>query len=222
VTFLTAANYLDQVGIDYGGHMVAVMALMESPAIVAAIVLLRKAEEKDASLGRDDGRPRPGWGMILHEAFLNGPVLLLLGSLVIGLVTKERGFEAFKPLCKDLFNGVLVFFLLDLGLLAARRMKGFLGRGPFLVAFGLVLPPIAAGVALALARVGGLGVGDATLLAVLAASASYIAVPAAARIAIPKADPAVYVGLALAVTFPFNVVVGIPLYLAVARAIWGS
>jgi hypothetical protein len=222
VTFLTAANYLDQAGIDYGGHMVAVMALMESPAIVAAIVLLRKAEEKDASLRRDDGRPRPGWGMILHEAFLNGPVLLLLGSLVIGLVTKERGFEAFKPLCKDLFNGVLVFFLLDLGLLAARRMKGFLGRGPFLVAFGLVLPPIAAGVALALARVGGLGVGDATLLAVLAASASYIAVPAAARIAIPKADPAVYVGLALAVTFPFNVVVGIPLYLSVARSIWGS
>jgi hypothetical protein len=222
VTFLTAANYLDQAGIDYGGHMVAVMALMESPAIVAAIVLLRKAEEKDASLARHDGRPRPGWGMILHEAFLNGPVLLLLGSLVIGLVTKERGFEAFKPLCKDLFNGVLVFFLLDLGLLAARRMKGFLGRGPMLVAFGLVLPPVAAGVALALARIGGLGVGDATLLAVLAASASYIAVPAAARIAIPKADPSVYVGLALAVTFPFNVVVGIPLYLSVARSIWGG
>jgi hypothetical protein len=202
--------------------MVAVMALMESPAIVAAIVLLRKAEEKDASLARHDGRPGPGWGMILHEAFLNGPVLLLLGSLVIGLVTKERGFEAFKPLCKDLFNGVLVFFLLDLGLLAARRMRGFLGRGPMLVAFGLVLPPVAAGVALALARIGGLGVGDATLLAVLAASASYIAVPAAARIAIPKADPSVYVGLALAVTFPFNVVVGIPLYLSVARSIWGG
>jgi hypothetical protein len=222
VTFLTASSMLDAAGVAYGGHMVAVMALMESPAIVVSIILLRRAERAEAAAGSDQAKQPMGWGHLLHEAFLNGPVLLLLGSLVIGLVTRERGFEAFKPLCKDLFNGVLVFFLLDLGLLAARRMKGFLGRGPFLVAFGLVLPPIAAGVALALARVGGLGVGDATLLAVLAASASYIAVPAAARIAIPKADPAVYVGLALAVTFPFNVVVGIPLYLAVARAIWGS
>jgi hypothetical protein len=218
VTFLTAANYLDQAEIPYGGHMVAVMALMESPAIVAAIVLLRRAEKDDAD---SDGR-RPGWGSILHEAFLNGPVLLLLGSLVVGLVTRERGFEAFKPLCKDLFNGVLVFFLLDLGLLAARRLRGFLGRGAFLAVFGVALPPVAAGLALMAARVGGLEIGDATLLAVLAASASYIAVPAAARIAIPKADPAVYVGMALAVTFPFNVVVGIPLYLAVARAMWNG
>jgi hypothetical protein len=169
-----------------------------------------------------EAAPRVGWGTILHEAFLNGPVLLLLGSLVIGLVTRERGFEAFKPLCKDLFNGVLVFFLLDLGLLAARRLRSFLSRGWSLVAFGLAIPPVAAAIALGLARVGGLPLGDAVLLAVLASSASYIAVPAAARIAIPKAEPSVYIGMALAVTFPFNVVIGIPLYLSVAKSIWGG
>ena len=218
VTFLTASSILDAAGIEYGGHMVAVMALMESPAIVVSILLLRKAQERDAG----EVAPRVGWGTILHEAFLNGPVLLLLGSLMIGLVTRERGFEAFKPLCKDLFSGVLVFFLLDLGLLAARRLRSFLARGWSLVAFGLAIPPVAAALALALARAGGLPLGDAVLLAVLASSASYIAVPAAARIAIPKAEPSVYIGMALAVTFPFNVVVGIPLYLSVARSIWGD
>ncbi|MFM7135221.1 MAG: sodium-dependent bicarbonate transport family permease [Planctomycetota bacterium] len=218
VTFLTASGILDALDIGYGGHMVAVMALMESPAIVVGILLLRRAEKVS---GAEEGRSGPGWGALLHEAFLNGPVLLLLGSLVIGLVTRERGFEAFKPLCKDLFNGVLVFFLLDLGLLAARRLRGFIARGWSLVGFGLVFPPVAAGVALVLAWLGGLGVGDATLLATLASSASYIAVPAAARIAMPKADPSVYIGLALAVTFPFNVVVGIPLYLAAAQKLCG-
>lgn len=218
VTFLTASGILDALGIGYGGHMVAVMALMESPAIVVGILLLRRAEKAS---GAAEGRNGPGWGALLHEAFLNGPVLLLLGSLVIGLVTRERGFEAFKPLCKDLFNGVLVFFLLDLGLLAARRLRGFIARGWSLVGFGLVFPPVAAGIALVLAWLGGLGAGDATLLATLASSASYIAVPAAARIAMPKADPSVYIGLALAVTFPFNVVVGIPLYLAAAQKLCG-
>ena len=220
VTFLTAASILDQEGVPYGGHMVAVMALMESPAIVVAVILLRRAEHR-ADPSRESAS-RGGWGRLLHEAFLNGPVLLLLGSLVIGLVTRERGFEAFKPLCKDLFNGVLVFFLLDLGLLAARRLRNFLSRGWFLVGFGVAMPPVAAAVALSLAYLARLELGDAFLLAVLAGSASYIAVPAAARIAIPKADPSIHIGLSLAVTFPFNVVVGIPLYLAAARWAWGG
>ncbi|MBL9148476.1 MAG: sodium-dependent bicarbonate transport family permease [Phycisphaerae bacterium] len=217
VTFLTASSVLDAAGVPYGGHMVAVMALMESPAIVVAMMLLRRAERQ----GADAGAKPMSLGHLLHESFLNGPVLLLLGSLVIGLVTRERGFEAFKPLCKDLFNGVLVFFLLDLGLLAARRLKNFVSRGPFLIAFGVILPPVAAAVAILLAKLGGLGVGDATLLATLAASASYIAVPAACRVAMPKAEPSIYIGLALAVTFPFNVVIGIPMYLAAVRALWG-
>ena len=222
VTFMTASSVLDEQGVPYGGHMVAVMALMESPAIVISVILLRRAErDADAPTAEGSRSGRRGWGTLLHEAFLNGPVLLLLGSLVIGLVTRERGFEAFKPLCKDLFNGVLVFFLLDLGLLAARRLRSFLSRGWFLVGFGLIAPPILGGIALGLARAAGLDLGDAVLLAVLAASASYIAVPAAARIAIPRADPSVYIGLALAVTFPFNVVVGIPLYMSAARLLWG-
>jgi hypothetical protein len=218
VTFLTAASILDQAGIPYGGHMVAVMALMESPAIVVAVILLRRAEAAEAG----DAASQGGWGKLLHEAFLNGPVLLLLGSLVIGLITRERGFEAFKPLCKDLFDGVLVFFLLDLGLLAARRLRGFLGRGWSLVGFGLALPPIAGTLSLGLAWVCGLGLGDGVLMAVLGASASYIAVPAAARIAIPKAEPSIYIGLALAVTFPFNIVLGIPLYLGLGRLLWAA
>jgi len=222
VTFLTASSMLDAAGVSYGGHMVAVMALMESPAIVVSIILLRKAERAEASASGDNSKQPMGWGHLLHEAFLNGPVLLLLGSLVIGLLTRERGFEAFKPLCKDLFNGVLVFFLLDLGILAARRFRNFIERGWSLVVFGLVFPPVGAAIALVLAKLCGLSVGDATLLAVLSASASYIAVPAAVRIAIPKAEPSIYIGLALAVTFPFNIVVGIPLYLAAAKMLIGD
>jgi hypothetical protein len=222
VTFLTASSMLDAAGVPYGGHMVAVMALMESPAIVVSIILLRRAERAEANASGDTTKQPMGWGHLLHEAFLNGPVLLLLGSLVIGLVTRERGFEAFKPLCKDLFNGVLVFFLLDLGILAARRFRGFIERGWSLVVFGLVFPPIGAAIALVLAKACSLSVGDATLLAVLAASASYIAVPAAVRIAIPKAEPSIYIGLALAVTFPFNIVIGIPLYLWAAKLLIGD
>jgi hypothetical protein len=203
VTFLTASSMLDAAGVAYGGHMVAVMALMESPAIVVSIILLRRAERAEAAAGSDQAKQPMGWGHLLHEAFLNGPVLLLLGSLVI-------------------FNGVLVFFLLDLGILAARRFRNFIERGWSLVVFGLVFPPVGAAIALVLAKVCGLSVGDATLLAVLSASASYIAVPAAVRIAIPKAEPSIYIGLALAVTFPFNIVVGIPLYLAAAKLLIGE
>jgi hypothetical protein len=217
VTFLTASNFLEQTGIPYGGHMVAVMALMESPAIAVSIILLRFAQRTSGST-----QQQASWGVILHEAFLNGPVLLLLGSLIVGMITGEQGFEAFKPLCKDLFNGVLVFFLLDLGVLAAKRMRTFFAHGFSLALFGVIFPPIAAMLALVLAKVAGLSLGDATLLAVLASSASYIAVPAAARIAIPKAESSIYIGMALAVTFPFNVIVGIPLYLTLAKSIIGA
>ena len=144
-----------------------------------------------------------------------------LMAIAIGItLAATMPLAVFALLRKKL--GVPVFFLLDLGLLAARRLRNFIARGWSLVGYGLVIPPIAATVALALARVAGLGMGDATLLAVLASSASYIAVPAAARIAIPKAEPSVYIGMALAVTFPFNVVFGIPLYLSVAKSIWGE
>jgi hypothetical protein len=209
VTFLTASTMLEARGIPYGGHMVAVMAIMESPAIIAAVLLVRRADKES----RVDGKSR---GKLLHEAFLNGPVLLLMGSLCIGLITGERGYRAFKPLCTDLFSGVLVFFLLDLGLLAARRWKDLRTAGKPLIAFGIAIPILNASLSYMLARLGGLSQGDTMLLMALGASASYIAVPAAARLVLPKANPGIYVPMALAVTFPFNVGVGLPIFLALA------
>jgi hypothetical protein len=218
VTFMTACTVLEQRHIPFGGHMVAAMALMESPAIVIAVLLWRKAGAGDAAAPSEP----IAWRTLMHEAFLNGPVLLLLGSLAIGLITGERGYAAFKPLCTDLFNGVLVFFLLDLGLVAARKLRAMNGRSRFLIAFSILVPLFNAGLAIALAWLCGLGEGDAVLLAVLASSASYIAVPAAMRITIPQANPGLYLPMALGITFPFNIAVGIPLYLAVVHGLWGA
>lgn len=216
VTFVTATTFLTTREVPFGGHMVACMALMESPAIVVGVLLLNW-------FGRGEGGAvRPAWGKLLHEAFLNGPVLLLLGSMLIGMVTGREGYEAFKPLATDLFSGVLVFFLLDLGLLAARRFRALRNAGVRLIAFGLLAPPVGALVALGVAWIAGLGVGDGMLLMVLAASASYIAVPAAVRLVIPQANPGIFIPLALAVTFPFNVGIGIPLYLIAATAVLGA
>ena len=227
VTFMTACTVLEQRGIAFGGHMVAAMALMESPAIVIGVLLLRLFPGDPGApvtvlknrRRPSDTDPRQGipWGKLLHEAFLNGPVLLLLGSLAIGMLTGDRGYAAFKPLCTDLFNGVLVFFLLDLGLVAARRLRSLRQAGWFVIAFGLLTPLVNAALAIALARVGGLHQGDAILLAVLASSASYIAVPAAMRLVIPQANPGLYIPSALAITFPFNIALGIPLYIATVK-----
>jgi len=222
VTFLTACAALDQSGVPFGGHMVAAMALMESPAIVIALVMLRIEERRAGSGGDSEGSSsgRHTWGALLHEALLNGPVLLLLGSLVIGVLTGQRGYAAFKPLCTDVFPGVLAFFLLDLGLIAARRLPQVLRAPLVLPVFAVIAPVVFAALGIAGARALGIGPGDAVLLAVLAASASYIAAPAALRLAIPKAEPALYIALALGVTFPFNIFIGIPLYSAVVRWWW--
>lgn len=217
VTFMTACTVLESSGIAYGGHMVAAMALMESPAIVIGVVLLRLSTRSTAiAPGEPDGIR---WGKLLHEAFLNGPVLLLLGSMAIGMLTSERGYAMFKPLCTDLFSGVLVFFLLDLGLLAARRLRDLRAAGIGPIAYAIVAPPIHAALALGMARLLGMGIGDGVLLMVLAASASYIAVPAAIRLVIPKANPGLYIPLPLAVTFPLNIAVGLPVYIWAAGVV---
>lgn len=223
VTFMTATNLLEAKGIVFGGHMVAAMALMESPAIVIGVILLRLYDKpQPASLGEPGSAKSksPSWGVLMHEAFLNGPVVLLIGSLVIGLITSDSGYRVFKPLCTDLFSGVLVFFLLDLGLVAARRLKNVRQAGLFGLAFATVIPLLNATIAIAAAYLLKLEEGNAILLAVLAASASYIAVPAAARIAIPKAQPGLYLPMALAVTFPFNIGIGLPIYMAVVDWLW--
>ena len=227
VTFLTACTTLDQSGTPFSGHMVAVMAIMESPAIVLSLILLsldkKRTREDQATIaaGTDaDGTGAPRLATLLHESLLNGPVLLLLGSIVVGVLTGQRGYAAFKPLCTDAFPGALAFFLLDLGLMAARRGREVLRAPRLLLAFAIGAPIVNAALAIVASKQVGIGEGDAILLAVLAASASYIAAPAALRLAIPKADPALYVSLSLGVTFPFNIILGIPLYSAIVHWWW--
>ncbi len=216
VTFVTAGSFLDDLGIRWGGHMVAAMALMESPAIVVGVFLARSFAQPDGP--RRGGEPT-GPREILREAFLNGAVFLLLGSLVVGAVTGERGWEAVRPLAELPFKGILCLFLLDMGLVAARRLRDLRASGPFLLSFALLAPPVHAAIGILAALLLGLDRGDALLLAVLSGSASYIAVPAAMRLSVPEANPSVYVSMALAVTFPFNIAIGIPLYLAVIDAL---
>lgn len=216
VTFITAGSFLTQQGIAYGGHMIAAMALMESPAIVIGILLARKYErELDAA-----GQPvKFEWGHVLRDAFLNGAVVLLLGSLIIGMLTGERGWASVRPFVYDPFKGVLCLFLLDLGLVAGRRMGDLRRFGPFLLGFSVVAPVVHALMGIGIAWMLRMPTGDALLLAILCGSASYIAVPAAIRIALPRSNPGLFVPMALAITFPFNVIVGIPLYLTIIRAL---
>ena len=209
VTYLTACAALDQRGVEYSGHMAAVMALMEAPGILVALVLLGLSARGGGQDGGGTAR-RAGLRSILHESLLNGPVVLLLGSIAVGMLTGERGYAAMKPLCTDAFPGVLTFFLFDLGLLAARRARSLLGAPPILLAMAVLIPAVHAGAALALSGWAGLSSGDTVLLTMLAASASYIAAPAALRLAAPEANPALYVGLSLCVTFPLNILLGVP------------
>jgi hypothetical protein len=212
VTFITATSLLSTLQIPFGGHMVAAMALMESPAIIVGVALARRAGIKS------DGHERVA---LWREAFFGGSVFLLIGSLIIGLLTGAAGETALKPFTGDIFKGILCLFLLDMGLVSARRLGGGLkALGGFSLGFALLVPLVTGAIGLLLAKWLGLGIGDAFLFVTLCASASYIAVPAAMRGAVPQANPGRYVTMALAITFPFNVVIGLPLYLAAVRAFW--
>lgn len=215
VTFITASTYLGDLGIGYGGHLVAAMALMESPAIIIAVLLYQKYRDQGTS------NPMPTrWGEVCRDAFFNGSVFLILGSLLIGAATGETGMTAVKPFVSDLFTGVLCLFLLDMGLVAARRMGDLVRGGLFLGSFAIFMPLVNALLGLLFAWLLGLPEGDALMLTVLAASASYIAVPAAMRLTIPEANPSLYVPMSLAITFPFNITIGIPLYHLIIRSLW--
>jgi len=219
VTFITAVQYLDTHGISFGGHMAAAMALMESPAIVLAVVLANHARQQSvASAG--PGTSATGnapLGRILHEALTDGAQLLLLGAMVIGVLTGDSGQAAMKPFSVDLFKGMLAFFLLDMGLLAARNMGKLKGQSVWLLVYAIAGPLVHAGIALALGWTLDMSAGNVALLMVLAASASYIAVPAVIRHAIPEANPSLYFGMSLGLTFPFNILIGIPLYVHAAQ-----
>ena len=214
VTFITASSFLEKLHIEYGGHMVAALALMESPAIIIGIVLVRVFAP--AKEGENEAF---SWGKVLHESFLNGSVFLLVGSLIIGLLTGDKGWEKLQPFTQGIFYGALTFFLLDMGLVAAKRIRELKKAGSFLSAFSVFIPVANAILGIIIGKVLGFGEGNTLLFTVLCASASYIAVPAAMRMTIPEANPSIYVSMALALTFPFNIIVGIPLYLELIKLI---
>ncbi len=216
VTFITAVQYLDQRALHYGGHMAAAMALMESPAIIMAVLLANWVRQRD----RAPGQSAPV-GKVLHESLTDGAQLLLLGAMLVGLLSGEAGQAAMQPFAVDLFKGMLAFFLLDMGLLAARNMGQLKGKSPWLLVYAIAAPLGHATLALLLCAALGVSAGNAALLMVLAASASYIAVPAVIRQAIPEANPSLYFGMSLGLTFPFNILFGIPLYVHAAHRILG-
>ena len=224
VTYITATQYMETHGYPFGAHMAAAMALMESPAIIMAVVLanmLRREQASGAPGHRAPAAAHTPLGKILHESFTDGAQLLLLGSMAVGLVTGDAGKSVMAPFSVDLFKGMLSFFLLDMGLMAARNVGELRGKSPLLMAYGVAGPIVHAGIALGLCLLFGIGPGDGALLMVLAASASYIAVPAVLRFAIPEANPSLYFGLSLGLTFPLNILLGIPLYVSVAQAVLG-
>jgi hypothetical protein len=211
VTFVAGTEFLRVAGVPFGGYMVAVVALMETPAILTALVLAGSG-----AAGRQGLR-----GELVREVALNGSVVVLIGSFLIGAVTGSAGMSKLEVFVGPVFQGILVLFLLDMGLVASRRLRSARLLTPALVAFAIVMPLVSCGLALLLSLALGLDAGDTAVLTILAASASYIAVPAAMRIALPSADPGVYLTLSLAITFPFNLLVGIPLYTAFATGLIG-
>ena len=219
VTFITTIQFLENQQIAYGGHMAAAMALMESPAIIMAVLMANRLRQQAGQTG--GGHTPTPLGKILHESFTDGAQLLLLGAMLIGLLTGEAGKAAMAPFSVDLFKGMLAFFLLDMGLMTARNLGGLKGKSPWLLAYAILAPLAHAALALGLASLAGASAGNAALLMALAASASYIAVPAVLREAIPEASPSLYFGMSLGLTFPFNILLGIPLYVGVAQAVLG-
>ncbi|MDH6241513.1 sodium-dependent bicarbonate transport family permease [Polynucleobacter sphagniphilus] len=213
VTFITTTQVLDQNGISYGGHMAAAMALMESPAIIIAILLANHIRQKNL----DSKTSNTSLGKVLHESFTDGGQLLLLGSLVVGLISGDAGHKVMAPFSIDLFKGLLAFFLLDMGLVAAKSISELKGKPPITLAYAFIAPPVHALIALSLCHLFHVPLGDTILLMILAASASYIAVPAVLRHAMPEVNPALYMGMSLGITFPLNIILGIPIYSAIAN-----
>lgn len=204
VTFVTAISFLELQGVAYGGHMVAVMAIMEAPSIVVGVLLMRWFKEnkgEDISIRK-----------IMHHALTNGSVVLILGSLLIGFVVSDQQASGIKPFTTDIFKGFLVVFLLDMGIVSGRKIGVMFRNGGFVMFFSLLVPLLNGTLAAWFSQFITDSPGDRLLFSILAASASYIAVPAAMKIAAPKADPGLYIPMALGVTFPFNVCLGMPLY----------
>lgn len=209
VTFVTGVEVLTGRGMAPAGYMVAVLALMETPAIISGLLLA----------SRSGGQALQARGKLLHETLANGSVVLLVGSFLIGLVAGKPGFEPIAPVFEGAFRGILCLFLLDMGLIAARRLRETRSLTPVLMVLAIVFALMNGLIGVLVGAGLGLDAGSVAALGVLAGSASYIAVPAAMRLALPQADPGLYLGMSLAVTFPFNILIGIPIYAAVAEMV---
>jgi hypothetical protein len=210
VTFVAAVSFLEMQKISFGGHMVAVMALMESPAIIMGVILLMKYDEDNHSRGK--------LAETVKHSFTNGSVLMVIGSLIIGFIADTKQAEGIKPFTTDIFKGFLAIFLLEMGMVTARRFSAFRKYGAFASVFAIIVPLINGCLVAAISGLFIHETGNRFIFAILAASASYIAVPAAMRLAAPKADPGLYIPMALGITFPFNITIGMPLYYLIVNA----
>lgn len=216
VTFVAATQALSLAGIMTSGYMVAMAALMEVPAIMSALLLARRGTKKGGKVAGSEK------GELFREVFLNASVVVLVGALLIGWISGEPGMEKISPFFVTPFQGVLCLFLLDMGLNAGRGLRqGWRQLDLGALSFGIFMPLTGAAIAAGFVWIIGLPIGDAALLITLAASASYIAVPAAMRLALPNAQPSIYLTLSLGVTFPFNLTLGIPLYILIAQRVAG-
>lgn len=207
VTFVAAASFLEAQKINFGGHMVAVMAFMESPAIIVGVILMNRFDK--------ERKQNVSMKSVVLHSFTNASVLMILGSLVIGIIADTKQAEGIKPFTTDIFKGFLAIFLLEMGMVTAKRFSAFTKYGLYVFLFAIIVPAINGCITAYASQYITADIGNRFIFSVLAASASYIAVPAAMRLAAPKADPGLYIPMALGVTFPFNITVGMPFYLMI-------
>ncbi len=203
VTFVTAISFLDMHQVHYGGHMVAVMALMEAPSIIVGVLLMALLGKNASAVPLKE---------VVRHSVTNGSVLLILGSLLIGFIASDKQAEGIAPFTTDIFKGFLAVFLLDMGITSGKKLKSFMENGWFVLLFALIVPLVNGCLIAILSENITPEAGDRFLFAILAASASYIAVPAAMRLAAPEANEGLYLPMALAITFPFNITLGMPIY----------
>jgi hypothetical protein len=209
VTFVTAVNYLETQQIPVHGHMVAVMAMMESPAIVMGLLLISiYNKSKETAIKKREA---------IKHSFTNGSVWLILGSLLIGFIANDKQAQGIEPFTNDIFKGFLAIFLLDMGITSGKKIKALISNGFVPFAFAMIAPLIIGCMAACATGFVTTDIGDRLLLSILAASASYIAVPAAMKMAVPQANPGLYLPMALAITFPVNITIGMPLYFSIIQ-----
>jgi len=205
VTFVTTISFLEMSNISFGGHMVAIMALMEAPSIIVGVLLI--------SIYNEDIHTKTSFNTVIRHSLTNGSVVLIIGSLFVGYFTNDAQAAGIKPFTTDIFKGFLAVFLLDMGITSGEKLKVLIKKGWFTLSFAVIIPIINGCLVALISSLFMEEIGNRLLMAILAASASYIAVPAAMKLAVPKANPGLYVPMALAITFPFNITIGMPLYL---------